>query len=155
MARIIFFLTYQFSICYPTYRFVDARLSYWYQRMHVIVVPVPGASSTILTTYFIQHVLMRFDLCYLVVLDNGTPFKGSFIAMCEALNLNNNVLAKRNNEGFTVEYFHRFLNKCHHWYWRALLLMPFYPASITIYWTWNSTPIDGTNIFPNISAIGR
>ena len=31
--------------------------------------------------------------------------------MCKALHLNHNILAKRNHKGFTVEHFHRFLNK--------------------------------------------
>ena len=31
--------------------------------------------------------------------------------MCETLNLNHDVLAKRNYKGLIVEYFHRFLNK--------------------------------------------
>ena len=49
-----------------------------------------------------QHVLMKFDLCYLVFLNIGTPFKGVSIAMCEVLNLNHVVLVKRNNKGLTV-----------------------------------------------------
>ena len=31
--------------------------------------------------------------------------------MCDDLNLNHDVLAKRNHKGLTVEHFHRFLNK--------------------------------------------
>ena len=41
----------------------------------VVVVPVPDESSAILASYFMQHVLMKFGLCHLVVLDDGTPFK--------------------------------------------------------------------------------
>ena len=54
---------------------------------------------------------MKFGLCHLVVLDDGSPFKGSFIAMCKMLRLNYDVLAKRNQKGLTVEHFHRFLNE--------------------------------------------
>ena len=61
-----------------------------------VVVPVPNKSSATLAFFFIQHVLMKFGLCHLVVLDDGNPFKGSFIVMCDALNLNYDVLAKRN-----------------------------------------------------------
>ena len=58
-----------------------------------------------------QHLLLKFGLCHLVILDDNTPFKGAFIVMCESLNLNHNVLAKRNDKGLTVEHFHRLLNK--------------------------------------------
>ena len=58
-----------------------------------------------------QHMMMKFGLCHLVVLDNITPFKGSFIATCQVLNLNYNILTKWNHKGFYVEYFHRFLKK--------------------------------------------
>ena len=35
----------------------------------VVVVPVPDESSTILASYFMQHVLIKFELCHFVVLD--------------------------------------------------------------------------------------
>ena len=54
---------------------------------------------------------MKFGLYILVVLDYGSPFEEVFIAMCSALNLNHDVLAKRNHKGLTMDNFHRFLNK--------------------------------------------
>ena len=59
----------------------------------VVVVPVPDESSVTLASYFMQYVLMKFGLCHLFVLDDGIPFKGAFIAMCQALNLNYDILA--------------------------------------------------------------
>ena len=47
----------------------------------VMVVSVPNESSVILVSHFIQHVLMKFGLYHLVVLDGGTPFQGAFIVM--------------------------------------------------------------------------
>ena len=41
----------------------------------VVVIPVLDESFVTLSSYFIQHVLMKFGLCHLVVLDDGTPFK--------------------------------------------------------------------------------
>ena len=52
---------------------------------------------------------MKFGLCHLVVIDDGNPFKGAFVAMCTALDLNYDILANRNHKGLTVEHFHRFL----------------------------------------------
>ena len=62
-------------------------------------------------SYFIQHVFLKFGMCYVVVLDDGTPFKRAFTAMCGALNYNHDVLAKRNYKFLTIEYYFYFLNK--------------------------------------------
>ena len=77
----------------------------------VVVFPVTDEFSIILASYFIQHVLMKFGMCHLTVIDNGTPFKGEFIAMREVLNLNHDFPTKRNHKGFTIENVYRFLNK--------------------------------------------
>ena len=122
----------------------------------VVVVPISDESSATLASYFKQHVLMKFGLYHLVVLDDGSPFKGDFVTMCEALNLNHDVLAKRNHKDLIVEHFHRFLNNnititaeergtndiC-------------VPVSTTVDYAWNSARIDGSNIFHIIITIGR
>ena len=41
---------------------------------------------------------MKFGIFHLVVLDDGSPVTGAFIAICDALNLNYDVLAKRNHK---------------------------------------------------------
>lgn len=46
---------------------------------------------------------MKFGLCYLVVLDNGTPFKGVFFAICKALNLHYDILTKCDHKGLSVK----------------------------------------------------
>ena len=40
----------------------------------VVVVPVLDESSATLASHFMQYVLMKFGLCHLVTLDDGTPF---------------------------------------------------------------------------------
>ena len=76
--------------------------------------------------------------------------------MCDTLNLNHDVLAKRNHKGLTVEHFYRFLNK-------SVIIAAedrgtndiFVPAGIAAGYAWNSDPIDGTDILRSIPAIGR
>ena len=122
----------------------------------VVVVPVPDESSATLASYFMHHVLMKFGLCHLVVLDDGSHFKGTFIAMRDALNLNHDVLAKRNHKGLTVEHFYRFLNK-------SVIIAAedrgtndiFVPAGIAAGYAWNSAPIDSTDILRSFPAISR
>ena len=74
----------------------------------VVVVHIHDEASATLADHFVQHVLIKFCICYLVVLDDDTPFKEAFIIMRQSLNLNYDVLAKRNYKGLSVEHFHRF-----------------------------------------------
>ena len=122
----------------------------------VVVVPVPDETSATLASHFMQHVLLKFGMCHLVVIDYGSPFKGSYVAMCQALNLNYDVLAKRNHKELSVEHFHRFLNK-------SVTIAAkergtndiFVLASIAAVYAWNSVPIDGTDIIRSVPAISR
>ena len=122
----------------------------------VVVVPVPDETSVTLADYFVQHMVMKSGMCYIIVLDDGTPFKGAFVAMFQSLNLNYEILAKRNHKGLSVEHFHRFLNK-------SVTIAAedrgtidiFVPVGIAAGYAWNSAPIDGTDILRSIPAIGR
>ena len=68
----------------------------------VIVVPVSNETSATLTENFIQHVLLKIWHFYLVILDDGSPFKDLFTAMCKALHTNYDILAKRSDKGLLV-----------------------------------------------------
>ena len=103
-----------------------------------------------------QHILLKFGIFHLVILDNGSPFKGFFSTICKALNITYDILAKRNHKGLLVEKIYRFLNKdititvedkgtnyiC-------------VAASIAAEYAWNSSPIDGTDILRSAPTIGR
>ena len=82
-----------------------------YTSQFVAIILVPNESSAILTSHFIHYVLLEFDLDHIVVLNDGSVFKGTFIDMCQALNLNYDVLTKHNHKDLEVEHFHRFFNK--------------------------------------------
>ena len=122
----------------------------------VVVVPVPDETSATLASHFMQYVLLKFGICRLVVIDDGAPFKRAFVAMCQVLNLNYDVLAKRNYKGLSVEHFYRFLNK-------SVTIAAedretndiFIPVSIVLAYTWISAPIDGTEIIRSVPNIGR
>ena len=49
-------------------------------RQLLVFVPVPGDSSATLAPYFMQHILLKFGLYLLVVLDDGTSLKECFLA---------------------------------------------------------------------------
>ena len=54
---------------------------------------------------------MKCGLCHLVVSNDGTSFKGAFVAIFKALNLNYDIFAMYNPKGLSVEYLYLFLNK--------------------------------------------
>ena len=60
----------------------------------VIVVQVPNEKLATLTEHFMQHVLLKFEICHFFILDDGSPFKGVFTAMCKALKINYDILTK-------------------------------------------------------------
>ena len=76
--------------------------------------------------------------------------------MCQTLNLNNNISAKRNDQRFTVEHFYPFLNK-------SITIAAeerstndiFVPTSIAADYTYNSVSINGADVLCGIPAIGR
>lgn len=83
-----------------------------YDIIQFVVVVLFGDESFItIASYCMQHKLMKFGMCHLVTLDDCTPFKGTPIAICEPLNLNYDILAKRNYKCLIIDYFNRFLNK--------------------------------------------
>ena len=126
------------------------------QFVVVVVVPVTNEYSATLAKNLFQYVLIKFGLCHLVVIDEGTPFKGPFVAMCKTLNLNYDIFAKRNHKGLTVEHFHLFLNKT------VTIAMEdqqsndvFVLAEMALGYVWNNAPIDRTDILRSTVAIGR
>ena len=121
----------------------------------VVVVLVPDEASATLADYFFPHVLMKFGLCHIIVLDDINPFKGAFVAMCRALKLNYAIFSKHNYKRLLVEHFHFFLNK-------AITItiedrqsnIIFIPTGIVTGYTWNSAPIDITDSLRCTVAIG-
>ena len=75
-----------------------------------MVVPVPDEASTTLANHFMQHVLMKCGMCRLDAFDDGTSFKGSFVAMCQTLSMNRDIMSRSNHQGLLIEHFNRFFN---------------------------------------------
>ena len=118
----------------------------------VVVVSVPGATSALIAKYFMQDFLLKFGLCLLVVIDDGTPFKATITTACESLKISFECATKRNHKSLLVEKNHRFLNRA---VTIAAILDCFVEAGISAGYAWTSAPIDGTYIIRSIPAIGR
>ena len=109
-----------------------------------------------LARLLVQEVLLKVGFCGLIVVDDGSTFKGLFQSVCSILNIDIHVAARGNHKAVGVEHFHRFLNK-------AVAIAAndrgtntvFVEASHTAAYAWNSSPIDGTDIIRSVPAVGR
>ena len=78
--------------------YIDIMNAMYEMIQFVIDVSIYDEFSATLPSYFMQHALIKFGMCYLITLDDSTSLKISFIAMCEVLNLTRKVLAKINHK---------------------------------------------------------
>ena len=63
-----------------------------------------------LTQLFTSKVF-SFGMCSIVVIDDGSSFKGVFVAMCNALDLTYWCFSRVNHRCNSVEHYRIFLNK--------------------------------------------
>ena len=68
-----------------------------------VTVHINGYTSVVIAKYYMQDVLMKFGLCYLVVIDDSNPFKGVSIAMYDYLTINYEVVSRCNYKGVSIE----------------------------------------------------
>jgi hypothetical protein len=109
-----------------------------------------------LARLLVQEVLLKVGFCGLIVVDDGSTFKGLFRSVCDILNIDIHTAARGNHQAVGVEHFHRFLNK-------AVTIAAndrgtntvFVEAAHTAAYAWNSSPIDGTDIIRSVPAVGR
>ena len=120
----------------------------------VIIVPVPDATSISSVKYFMQYMLLKFDMCHLIIINDGTPFKTAFVEICQALNIEYDILSKRTHKIISVELFNRFLNKVLNITVqdRDTLEIVVVTCIFTDY-AWNSTPIDTRYLLKYIPEI--
>ena len=65
----------------------------------VISIPTFTITSDHLAQLFMEHVFLTFGCCAVVVVDDGSTFKGTFQAMCTALGITFWPLAQGNHKG--------------------------------------------------------
>jgi hypothetical protein len=123
----------------------------------VITTPVPDTAAHVLTPIFMQEVLLKVGFCVMVVVDDGSTFKGLFVEMCKILKLRCHVLARNNHQALCVERFHVFLNKTLRIATndQDSIKVVYIPASALTACAWNSAPIEGIDIVCSVSAVGR
>lgn len=109
------------------------------------VVSSPTTDITVahLAQLFMKYVVLSFDMCSVVIIDDVTSFKQVFKLMCENLAITYWCLSRGNHQGNSVEYYHRFLNKTHAIAGNNRGTDKVYiQHAKTSQYTWNSTPIN-------------
>ena len=101
-------------------------------------------------------VILSFDMCSVVGIDDRSTFKGTYIAMCQALKICYWCLSQGNHKGNSVESYHRFLNKT-----QVISANDCGTNQVFIYnaktsqYVWSSSAIDEANIQRSLAAMGR
>ena len=109
-----------------------------------------------LSQKFMSDVVLSFGMCAVLVIDEGSNFKGVFQEMCSILKITCWPLSRGNHKGLSVERYHRFLNKT-----QAIAggdrgtHEVFIQNAKTSQYAWNSAPIDDTDITRSMAAVGR
>jgi hypothetical protein len=63
----------------------------------VITTPVPDTAAHVLAPIFMQEVLLKVGFCVMVVVGDGSTFKGLFVEMCKILKLRCHVVSRNNH----------------------------------------------------------
>jgi hypothetical protein len=123
----------------------------------VVSTPAPVILASALGSVFMQEVLLNIGFCDMVVVDDGSNFKGLFREMCAILKIRFHTVARGNHQALMVERFHSFLNKSVTLATndRDNIAEVYTPASALACYAWNSSPIDGTDIVHSVPAVGR
>ena len=122
----------------------------------VISIPIKNMSASYLARLFMEQVLLKFGICAVVVIDDGSTFRGLFEEMCSLLKIRFHAAAKRNHKSIGVEKFHAFLNKGVTIYAEERGSNEcFVEAAMVLVYAWNASPIDGTGFIRSVPEIGR
>lgn len=121
----------------------------------VVSVAITSTEASYLACMFMEHVLLKFGLCLMIVIDDDNEFRGIFESMCNTLRIKFHIIATRNHKAVGVERYHKFLNHAQRIFTEAQgTSEPFVEVGMTTAYAWNASPIDGTDIVRSVPAIG-
>ena len=122
----------------------------------VISSPMTNINAAHLANFFMADVVLSFGMCSVVVIDDGSSFKQFFKLMCDALAITYWCLSLGNHCRNSVERYHQFLKKTHAIAGNDRVTHKVYIQNAkTSQYTWNSAPIDKTDIIRVMVAVGR
>jgi hypothetical protein len=109
-----------------------------------------------LADLYMAEVILKYGISAVIVIDDGSPFKGMFSDMCKILNVTLWPLSRGNHKGLSVERYHRFLNKTQAIAGHSVGTHEVFSRNVRLSaYAWNSAPIDGTDIIRSFVAVGH
>ena len=122
----------------------------------VVSCPTSNITAVSLAELFMSDIVLTFLMCSVVVVDDGSTFKGAFIDTCKALNIHYWCLSRGNHKGNSMKRYHRFLNKPQTIASNDRGTHSVYIKNAnTSQYLWNSAHIEDTNVTRCMTAIGR
>jgi len=122
----------------------------------VVSSAIERTDSSYIARIFMETVLLKFGICAMVVVDEGSEYRRTFEQMCKTLKISFHPVAKRNHKAVGVERYHKFLNHS-----QTIATEQrgtpeiFVECGMTTAYAWNASYIDCTDIARSILAIGR
>ena len=121
----------------------------------VILSAITDTTAANLARVFVQEMLLKVGFCRLIVVNDGSNFKGLFEEVCTKLSIKFHVAARGNHQAVGVEHSHHFLNKAMGIATQDRGTVDIWvEAAHTVAYAWNSSPIEGTNIIRSVVAVG-
>ena len=103
-----------------------------------------------------EHVLLKFELCLMVVIDDSNEFRGTFESICNALYVRFHIVSKRSHKAVGMERFNKCLNHSQRISTEARdTSEPFVEVGMATAYAWNASLIDGTDIVRSVPDIGH
>ena len=125
--------------------------------MHFVVsTPTKNTTAENVVELFMEEVLLNFGMCAVIVIDDGSTLKCNSQKIHEALKITDWWISRENHKGNLVKKFYQFLNKTQKITggdWRTH--SGFIQNANTSHYSWNSAPIDDTDVMRRVSAVGR
>ena len=121
----------------------------------VAIEPIPTMNSKSFAQA-VYKIIMWYVLASLIVMDPDSKFKKEFKEMCSLLQITPHISAKGNHNATIVERFNKFLNS-------GMRVFNsergsnrvFIKAVETLYYSWNSAPITGTDLSRSLLVVGQ
>ena len=82
----------------------------WDMTQWILCAGITATEVSYLAQIFMEHILTRFGLCLMAVVDDGNDFCDTFEKICSSLMIRCHVVAKHNHKAVGIERFHKFLN---------------------------------------------
>ena len=105
---------------------------------------------------FMENCFLSFGMVMILVVDTDSRFKIVFKDMCASLAIIYWPLAPVNNKVMSIVKYHRFLNKTQEIAGQDRGMHDVFLLNAkTSHYSWNSAPIDGTDILRSVAAVRR